>query len=76
MSRKPDNGGAHGMLAEIRSFVFTVIVVTLGLAFLAALFTGGAGSVEQLLDTASSWFFQLTRNVLDAVTGLVPEPSR
>ena len=76
MGRKPDNGGAHGMLAEIRSFVFTVIVVTLGLAFLAALFTGGAGSVQQLLDTASSWFFQLTRNVLDAVTGLVPEPSR
>ena len=76
MSRKPDNGGAHGMLAEIRSFVFTVIVVALGLAFLAALFTGGAGSVQQLFDTASSWFFQLTRNVLDAVTGLVPEPSR
>jgi len=64
------------MLAEIRSFVFTIVVVALGIAFLTALFTGGFGSVEQLFDNISAWFFQLTRNVLDAVTGLVPEPAR
>ena len=64
------------MLAEIRSFVFTIVVVAVGIAFMTALFSGGLGSVEQLFDNVSSWFFQLTHNVLDSVTGLVPEPSR
>ena len=64
------------MLAEIRSSVFTIVVVALGIAFLAALFTGGVGGAEQLFDNVSAWFFGVTRNVLDAVIGLVPEPSR
>lgn len=75
MSRKPDSEKAPGVLAEIRSFVFTIVVVALGIAFMTALFTGGLGSVQQLFDNVSSWFFQLTRNVFDAVTGLLPEPS-
>ena len=64
------------MLSEIRSFVFTVVVVALGFAFLSALFTGGAGSVEQLLGTITDWFLQLCRTVLDTVNGWVPETSR
>lgn len=75
MSRKHDNGGAPGTLAEIRSFIFTVIVVALGLAFLTALFTGGTGSVQQLINTIFSWLFQLMHNVFDTVTRVVPEPS-
>lgn len=70
MTRKPDTGGARGFLAEIRSFVFTLVVVAIGIAFMAALFTGGFGGAQEMLGGLLNWFITLCDNVLNALRGL------
>lgn len=70
MSQRPETSKPRGMLAEIRSFVFTLVVVAAGIAFVAALFNGGIGGAEQLLGSIVQWFFALVENIIDAVRGL------
>jgi cell shape-determining protein MreC len=70
MSQKPETRKPQGWLAEIRSFVFTLVVVAVGIAFVAALFNGGIGGAEQLLGSIIQWFFTLVENVIEAVRGL------
>jgi hypothetical protein len=70
MSQRPETRGPRGWLAEIRSFVFTLVVVAVGIAFVAALLNGGIGGAEELLGSIVQWFFALVENVIEAVRGL------
>jgi len=69
MSQRPETQKPRGWLAEIRSFVFTLVVVAVGIAFVAALFNGGIGGAEELLRSILAWFFDLVQAVIDTVRG-------
>lgn len=70
MSSKTDKNGGSGVLGEIRSFVYTVVVIAVAFAFLSALWSGGLDGAEGWVRSAIDWFFALCQSVIDAVTGL------
>jgi hypothetical protein len=70
MNQKPETRGLRGWLEEVRSFVFTLVVVAVGIAFVVALFNGGIGGAEELLGNIVQWFLGLVEKVIDTVRGL------
>ena len=70
MSSKPDPRGTRGVLAEIRSFVFTLVVVTFGIAFVAALFTGGIPGAEGFLTNILGWILDFIQNALNTLRNI------
>lgn len=76
MSRKPEAGESRGILAEIRSFVFTLAVVVFAVAFLIALFTGGLGGAEGLLSNVLGWIVELANTITETIRGALSEANQ
>ena len=75
MSKKADTDSG-GLLADIRSFVYTAVVVAVGFAFIAALFTGGFAGAGDQLSTVFDGLMSIVRSALDTVQGFVDGASQ
>ena len=73
MGSKPESGKVRGLFAEIRSFVFTLIVVAFGFAFITSLFTGGIGGAEEFVVNVLHWALDFVQNFLNTLRGFGAE---
>lgn len=65
MGLKTDKETGGGLLTDIRSFVYTAVVLSLGLAFLVTLWSGGLGGVIERAGDGLAWFIELAGSLGD-----------
>lgn len=65
MGLKTEKETGGGLLADIRSFVYTAVVLSLGFAFLVTLWSGGLGGVIDRAGDGLNWVIELAGSLGD-----------